>query len=112
LKIFENSENKLNKMKFLSICIVLFVISIWVEQYFCFKSSSSSSSENLENEKKALKAIFQTILTYPDYMSLELDRQQKILIAFYQILANPYKYEKVIKTILKHFDSHKYEMKN
>jgi nitrate/nitrite-specific signal transduction histidine kinase len=42
----------------------------------------------------------------------QLRRQQKILIAFFHILANPYKYEKVIKTILKHFESGKYEKKN
>ncbi len=96
-------------MKFFSLCLGLFVISMLAESYFCV---SSSDNKNLENEKKALKLIFQAILTYPDYMSLELDRQQKILIAFYHILANPYKYENVIKTILKHFESGKYEKKN
>jgi hypothetical protein len=104
----ENFGKKLKKMKFFSFCMGLFVLSMLSESYFC----DSSDTKNLENEKKALKLIFQAILTYPDYMSLELDRQQKILIAFYHILANPYKYEKVIKTILKHFESGKYEKKN
>ena len=76
---------------------VMAFLAVMTEKIYC-RSISLKGEDGVQR-------ILQSILTRPEYLSLDHTSQQQILIAFFHILENPIKYGTMIKTIAENFKS-------
>jgi hypothetical protein len=86
------------------VCLgVMAYLALMAENIYC-RSISLKGEDGVQR-------ILQSILTRPEYLSLDHKSQQQILIAFFHILENPIKYGAMIKTIVEKFKKEKHVTK-